>query len=75
MLFAGPFAPRGWAPCDGQLLPVQQYQALYSILGTTYGGDGRTTFALPKLNPVTGPGGRGPVKYYIALTGLYPARN
>jgi microcystin-dependent protein len=41
------FAPRGWALCDGQILPINQNQALYSLLGTTYGGDGRTTFALP----------------------------
>ena len=43
------FAPRGWAFCDGQLLPINQNQALYSLLGTTYGGDGRTSFALPDL--------------------------
>ncbi len=48
-LFAGIFAPRGWAFCDGQLLPVAQNSALFAILGTTYGGDGRTTFALPDL--------------------------
>ena len=49
IMFAGNFAPRGWAFCDGQLLPISQYSALFSILGTTYGGDGRTTFALPDL--------------------------
>jgi microcystin-dependent protein len=43
------FAPRGWAFCDGQILPINQNQSLYSLLGTTYGGDGRTTFALPDL--------------------------
>jgi microcystin-dependent protein len=43
------FAPRGWLACNGQLLPISQYQALFSLLGTTYGGDGRTTFALPDL--------------------------
>ena len=43
------FAPKGWAFCNGQTLPIAQYQALFSILGTTYGGDGRTTFALPNL--------------------------
>ena len=48
-LFAGNFAPRGWALANGQLLPISQNQPLYSILGTTYGGDGRTTFALPDL--------------------------
>jgi microcystin-dependent protein len=46
-LFAGTFAPRGWATCNGQLLPINQNQALFSILGTIYGGDGRTTFGLP----------------------------
>lgn len=48
-LFGFNFAPRGWAMCDGQILPINQNQSLYSILGTTYGGDGRTTFALPDL--------------------------
>jgi len=48
-MFGGNFAPRNWALCDGQLLPINQNQALFSILGTTYGGDGRTTFALPDL--------------------------
>lgn len=43
------FAPRGWAACNGQLLPISQNQALFSLLGTMYGGDGRTTFALPDL--------------------------
>ena len=43
------FAPRGWALCNGQLLPINQNQALFSLLGTTYGGDGRVTFALPDL--------------------------
>ncbi|MCA8992081.1 MAG: phage tail protein [Planctomycetaceae bacterium] len=43
------FAPRGWAFCDGQILPINQNQSLYSLLGTTYGGDGRTNFALPDL--------------------------
>lgn len=49
MLFAGNFAPRSWAFCQGQLLPIAQNTALFSILGTTYGGDGRTTFGLPDL--------------------------
>lgn len=43
------FAPRGWAFCDGQILPINQNQSLYSLLGTTYGGDGRVDFALPDL--------------------------
>jgi microcystin-dependent protein len=48
-LFAGTFAPRGWAFCDGTLLKIAQNTALFSILGTTYGGDGAETFALPDL--------------------------
>ncbi|MCH8535577.1 MAG: tail fiber protein [Flavobacteriaceae bacterium] len=48
-LFAGNFAPQSFMYCAGQLLPINQYQALYSVLGTVYGGDGRTTFALPDL--------------------------
>lgn len=61
-MFAGNFAPRGWALCDGQLLPISHNQALFAIVGTTYGGDGKTTFALPDLRgrlPMhagTGPG-------------------
>lgn len=57
MIFAGQFAPRGWALCNGQLLPIGQYEALHAIIGTTYGGDGQTTFALPDLR------GRVPVHY------------
>jgi microcystin-dependent protein len=48
-IFAGNFAPTGWATCDGQLLPISQNTALFSLLGTTYGGDGKSTFALPNL--------------------------
>ena len=48
-MFGGNFAPRGYAFCSGQLLSIAQYSALFSILGTTYGGDGRTTFGLPDL--------------------------
>src|SRR3954466_13993392 len=48
-LFGGNFAPRGWAFCNGQLLAISQNTALFSILGTTYGGNGQTTFALPNL--------------------------
>ena len=49
LMFAGNFAPRGWALCNGQLLPINQNQALFSLLGTMYGGNGQTTFALPDL--------------------------
>ncbi|WP_135556021.1 phage tail protein [Paenibacillus cymbidii] len=63
-MFSGNYAPQGWALCNGQLLPINQNEALYALLGTTYGGDGRSTFGLPDLqgrvpvhmgkNPVTG---------------------
>lgn len=61
-MFGGNFAVRGWAFCDGQLLAISQNTALFSLLGTTFGGDGRTTFALPDLrgrialHPGNGPG-------------------
>jgi microcystin-dependent protein len=55
ILFAGSFAPRNWALCNGQILSIAQNTALFSILGTTYGGDGQTTFALPDLR------GRAPI--------------
>ncbi len=49
MMFAGNFAPQAWMFCSGQILPIEQYVALFSLIGTTYGGDGQTTFALPDL--------------------------
>ena len=61
-IFAGNFAPKGWATCDGQILPLSQNTALFSLLGTTYGGDGKSNFALPNLQgsapmaPGQGPG-------------------
>lgn len=68
------FAPAGWAFCDGQLLPINQNHALYALLGTQFGGDGRTTFALPDLRgrvPVHVGGGQGPglSQYQIGETG------
>jgi microcystin-dependent protein len=63
------FAPQGWAPCDGQTLSINQNTALFSLLGTNFGGDGQTTFALPTLKaPAAGLG------YYIALQGVFPNR-
>ena len=56
-MFGGNFAPRGYSFCEGQLLPINSYQALFSLLGTIYGGDGRTTFALPDLR------GRSPLHF------------
>ena len=48
-MFGGNFAPTGWALCQGQLLPISEYEVLFNLIGTTYGGDGRATFALPDL--------------------------
>ena len=62
IMFGGNFAPRGWAFCNGQILPISQNQSLFSLLGTTFGGDGRTSFALPdmrgrvSIHPGSGPG-------------------
>jgi len=61
-MFTGNFAPTGWAQCNGQLIPISQNTALFSLLGTTYGGDGKSNFALPNLqgcapmHPGQGPG-------------------
>ncbi|MGK5077313.1 phage tail protein [Janthinobacterium sp. HLX7-2] len=49
-IFCGSFVPRDWAPCDGATLPLQQYNVLYSVIGTQYGGNGTSTFMLPDLN-------------------------
>lgn len=61
-LFAGNFAPVGWAFCEGQLLPINQYDTLFVLIGTIYGGDGQTTFALPDLR------GRVPLHYGSGTT-------
>lgn len=73
-LFPYSFAPRNWARCDGSLLSIQANTALYSLLGTQFGGDGRETFALPKLQSVPTQGDDG-VGYFIALQGVYPSRD
>jgi microcystin-dependent protein len=60
-MFGGNFAPTGWALCDGQIMPISQNTALFSLLGTTYGGDGKSTFALPNLQGAAPLGfGQGP---------------
>ena len=72
MLFPYNFVPSGWLLCNGQVLTITQYQALYALIGATYGGDGRTYFALPNLN------GAQPlptINYYIAVEGLFPSRS
>lgn len=69
-LFAGNFPPKGWAFCDGQVLSISQNTALFSLIGTTYGGDGRSTFALPDLRgrvPVHTGNGQGKNLSYVVL--------
>jgi len=62
-MFGGNFAPAGWMLCQGQLLPISQYDTLFNLIGTTYGGDGQTTFALPDLR------GRFPIHLGTSSTG------
>jgi microcystin-dependent protein len=71
-MFAGNFAPQGWAKCEGQLLPIAQFQALFSLLGTTYGGNGQNNFALPDLRgrvPMGVGTGPGLPQYVLGQTG------
>lgn len=69
VLFAFNYAPQGWLPCDGQLLPVDKNQALYSIIGNKYGGD-QKNFALPNLKDKSPSPAMG---YFICVMGLWPA--
>jgi microcystin-dependent protein len=71
--FAFNFCPVGWALLNGQLLQISQYAALYQLLGTTYGGDGITTFALPAWGPIYTANG-GTLLPCIALQGVFPSR-
>jgi microcystin-dependent protein len=74
--FAFNFCPTGWLPLDGRLLSINQNQALFSLLGTTYGGDGRTTFALPTGKAVfTISAGSPQLLQCIADQGIFPSRN
>lgn len=72
--FGFQFCPKGWAPLNGQLLSIQQNQALFSLLGTSYGGNGQTTFALPLGKPVYTATGQ-PLLQCIALVGIFPSRD
>ena len=70
-LFAFSYAPAGWYACDGAVLPIAVNQALFALIGTTYGGDGVSTFALPDLRgkaPLDGLG------YYLCANGIWPPR-
>jgi microcystin-dependent protein len=73
VLFAGNFAPRNWMTCAGQLLQISSNPALFSLVGTTYGGDGVHTFALPNLPAPAGAVEYGPT-YQICVDGAFPPR-
>ncbi len=75
MLIAAEFCPKGWANMNGQLMPINQNQALFSLLGTTFGGDGRVTFALPRAKVTFTKKNGAPVTSCIALVGIFPSRN
>lgn len=71
-MFAGNFAPAGWMLCEGQLLPISEYETLFNLIGTTYGGDGQSTYALPDLRgrvPVHQGQGPGLAPWTIGQTG------
>ena len=72
--FAFNFCPKGWASLNGQLLPINTNTALFALLGTTYGGDGKTTFALPTAKPIFTATGAS-LQQCIALQGIFPSRN
>ena len=69
-LFPAACPPTNWSTCDGQLLPVENNTALFSLLQMTYGGDGQTNFALPDFSKLSPPG----LQYFICTTGVYPSR-
>lgn len=81
------FSPENWLPCHGQLLPISQNPALFSLLGNNFGGDGKTTFAIPDLRPKDTNGnvislqvgelfeGKPYMESYIAVIGIYPTRS
>jgi len=78
--WAGYWIPRGWASCDGQTLSIHDYPAVYSILGTLYGGDGQNNFRLPDLRPTDDHGVKrhgweiGQMSKMICIAGVYPDR-
>ena len=71
--FSFNYQPAGWLPCDGRLVPIMDNQALCSLIGTTYGGDGESTIGLPKIPPLEAGGGAG-LNYCISVTGSFPPR-
>ena len=80
-IFPWNWAPKHWAKCDGQLLSISQNSALFALIGTEFGGDGKNSFALPKMPPIktenvdeSGNDRGGDLAYYIALQGYFPPR-
>ena len=73
-LVAFNFAPQGWMFCQGQILPISQYTALFALIGTTYGGDGTTNFKLPNLTGPTDASGA-TLNWMIAIVGIFPPRD
>ena len=74
-IFAFKFCPKGWAPLDGRLLAISQNTALFQLLGTTYGGDGFQTFALPLAKPIHTLTPGAPLTQCISLFGVFPTQN
>jgi len=75
-LFAGNYAPKNWAFCDGQSMSIQENQALYSLIGTSYGGDGQNIFKLPAIEPIIqGEEEQAAIRYIICIDGIYPPRD
>jgi microcystin-dependent protein len=73
--FAFPFVPSGWLECDGSLLPIMEYQPLFALLGTTYGGNGETDFGLPKIPPLASSPPQPGLTWRISFAGLEPPRS
>lgn len=73
ILFGGSFAPRGFAFCEGQLISIAENTAVFSLIGTTYGGNGSSNFALPDLRETEK--NLGGARYIVALQGIYPSRD
>ena len=74
LTFAGDYTPHNWASCDGRLLNIREHSAVFALIGTTYGGDGRNTFALPKIPNIPNPkdpNGK-PIRYIFCVRGMFP---
>lgn len=73
--FAFDFCPKGWLPLNGQLLAISDYEVLFNLIGTTFGGDGATTFALPTAKPVFTADNRTTMLPCISMFGVFPSKN